>query len=290
MPLTLSSGQLRLREHVDDAAATVDPADMWGAPPALETLAALRARVLSDQVVTTDPRVGRDLAIPSIPATYVELQELLFPVTKVVEVVVAVEHLLCTKVTIYDPPEAVAGARKWHVTYGALTHLALGRAIEIGDECAPTILSGSSAITMGGGSNHRTLASFLWGEATLHHDRGLIKIVQDEPDMALWRACESLEIACPRDALRLGIYIPYNVESAKEARERIMALSTQAGCDEAFRSALIKRSQLVPQHGRGMVTLEELEGIASPRPARRLSQYPPPASRKRIRRPWRSNR
>jgi hypothetical protein len=78
-PAALSSGQLRLREHVIAAAAAIDPGDFWDDPPTVELLGALRARALADPVIIGDAKIGRDLAVPSVPATYVRIQKLRFP-------------------------------------------------------------------------------------------------------------------------------------------------------------------------------------------------------------------
>lgn len=265
--MELSCGQLRLRELVGEVASGLDPTSSWKEPPALEMLADLRRQALGEPVIVEDERTGRDMAIPAIPATYLALHELLYPARKVSSVTVNVEHLLCTKGTVYDPPSAVAGGRKWHVTYGALTHFALGRTMQIGDESAPTIFSGSSVIAMGGGSNHRTLASFLWGYARLEHDRGLITIIDDQLDPVLRRACEALEKACSRDVLRLGIYIPYDHDRAAELRQRVLELGGMAEHDARFARALEKRAQRPPpKAGRDMVKLEEVEQLALTKP------------------------
>jgi hypothetical protein len=267
--MILSPGQLRLRELVADAASHIDPQDDWRRdPPTFERLSALRTRILSDRLVIDDGRTGQELATPSVPATYVEMQELLFPCTRASEATVVAEHLLFHKPQLSDPPIAAAGGVKWFTTYGALTHLAHGRALQIGDESAPTIFSGSSVVSIGAGSNHRTLASYLWGNATLEHHRGRIKVIDDELDSPLWRACERLETACPRSTRRFGLTLDYDYErdNANDLRERIIALAEEAEHDEGFSRALLLRSQRRrPRRsvGTGFVPLHELEALTS---------------------------
>lgn len=174
------------------------PDGFWDDPPTIELLGALRARALSDQTITSDERIGRELALPSVPATYVRVQKLRYPSVQVPSARVAVEHLLFDGITLGDPPIAAAGGEKWSTTYGALVHFAYGRSINIGGEAAPSLLSGSSVVKVGDGSNHRTLASFLWGDTTLEHPSELV-IVEDRRDDELWLACEYLEVACSRE-------------------------------------------------------------------------------------------
>ena len=113
---------------------------------------------------------------------------MLFQTDRVSEVTVVAHHLLFAHIQIDDPSIAAAGGNKWTTTYGALTHFALEEQVYIGGESPPTILSGSSVIAVGAGSNHRTLASFLWGEARLRHHPGT-RVIDDELDCPLWRAC-----------------------------------------------------------------------------------------------------
>jgi len=132
--------------------------------------------------------------------------------------------------------------------------------VYIGGESPPTILSGSSVIAVGAGSNHRTLASFLWGEALLEHHPG-IKVIEDELDLPLWQACERLEAASPRDIRRFGIRLDLRGDGV-ENRQRIMALSEKAGHDERFTRALEARWMHSPsQWGTGTPSLRELEAL-----------------------------
>jgi hypothetical protein len=258
--MILSPGQIRLRELVTEAAADIDPAAWWEEPPTLPVLAALRERVLSDTTVTEDERTGVDLRAPSVPATYVEIQQMLFPAHRAPEVRVAADHLLFAHIDIHDPSIAAAGANKWSTTYGALTHFAHGRKLYIAVESPPTILSGSSVIAVGSGSNHRTLASFLWGEASFGHYAG-IKIVEDKLDLPLWRACERLEIFAPVNIRRFGIFLDWNA-GGTENRRRVMALSERVKHDQRLASALEARWKAPSgPSSSGTPTLRELEAL-----------------------------
>jgi hypothetical protein len=260
--MMLSPGQLRLQELVTDVAADIDLEAGWEDPPTLPVLTALRVRVLADTRVTKDDRTGQDLRVPSVPATYVQLQEMLFPMSRVSEVTVTARHLLFAHIDIDDPPIAAAGGNKWVTTYGALTHFARRRKVYIGAESPPTVLSGSSVIAVGAGSNHRTLASFLWGEASLKHDPG-IRVIQDVLDRSLWRACERLEAPSPPDIRRFGILLDLNADGAQN-RRRVMALSKRAEHEERFAGALDARWSNRPhQRGIGSPSLQELEHLGS---------------------------
>jgi hypothetical protein len=154
--------------------------------------------------------------------------------------------------------------------------LAHGRALQISDESAPTILQGSSVLHAGAGSNHRTLASFLWGDAPLEHDRNYIEIVKDELDSALWRACEQLENACPPETRRLGLSfeIDHKPEDLVELRQRLIDLGEQAERDEDFSCALCLRSyRRLPRDGLGIVSLAEIEALASTHRGRLARQW-----------------
>jgi hypothetical protein len=276
-PTTLSPGQCRLREYVTAAAANIDPNAFWDDPPTVKLLGALRARALADPVITGDPKIGRDLAVPSVPATYVQVQKLRFPGVRVPSVRVAVEHLLFDGLDLGDSPIAVAGATKWSTTYGALIHFAHGRAVKIGGEAAPSLLRGSSVIAVGTGSNHRTLASFLWGDATLEHPSELM-VIEDERDGELWRACEHLEVACSRDLRRSGLLLPD--DDGAEIRARLAALGEIAARDTRFRAALEARSRRPPPHP-GLLdipTLDELEMLAASHAPTPNHPAQPPAS------------
>jgi hypothetical protein len=266
--MILSPGQLRLRELVADAASRIDPRDRWHAPPTLELLSALRTRVLGDPLVVGDVRTGRDLATPSVPATYVAMQERLFPYTRASEARVTAEHLLFHHPDIGDPPMAAAGGVKWSTTYGALTHLAHGYHLKSVIETGPTILSGSSVIIVGSGSNHRTLASYLWGDAILEYPREGIRVIDDVLDRPLWRACERLETACSRPIRRFGISFYDYKRDADELHTRIISLAEKAKYDEGFSRALLLRSQRrQARRNQNLESpfLEELEALATTR-------------------------
>jgi hypothetical protein len=62
-----------------------------------------------------------------------------------------------------EPALAAGGGVKWTTTFGALTYYALGLDVGSGGEAAPTMLTGSSIVSTGGGSSHRTLAAFPMG-------------------------------------------------------------------------------------------------------------------------------
>jgi hypothetical protein len=244
---------------VENAAARIDPAVDWLDPPALEALEALRARALSDRVVTDDARTGRDLRTPSVPATYVEIQRQAYPPVRVSEVKVSVDHLLFSALDVGEPPIAAAGGPKWASAYGALTHLAHGKRLDISIESPPTILSGSSVVAVGAGSNHRTLATFLWRDATLEHRTG-IYVIKDVVDHALWHACGLIETACPPDLLRLGILLPHH---EPDMRARVLALGARAETDDRFADALRARSRRRPSTRLlDIPEFDELEALA----------------------------
>jgi hypothetical protein len=254
-----SSGQVHLRDLVTGAATDIDLKAHWEDPPILPILASLRKRALAEGAVTNDDGTGRDLRLPSVPATYVYLQEMLFPTTLVSKVTVTARHLLFAHIDINDPSIAAAGGNKWVTTYGALTHFARGQNLYIGAESPPTILSGSSVIATGAGSNHRTLASYLWGDARLEHHPG-IKVIEDEPNLPLWQACERLERASPRDIRRFGIFLDWHANGI-ENRHRIMALNERAQDDERFAKALDARWNHPPSRWALTPSLQELEAL-----------------------------
>jgi hypothetical protein len=244
----ITPGQHALRDYVESTAARIDPAVDWPDPPVLEALEALRARALSHRVIAEDACTGRDLRTPSVPATYVELQRQAYPPVRVPEVEVSVDHLLFSALDVGEPPIAAAGGPKWTSTYGALTSLARGKGLDITAEAPPTILSGSSVIavwagSIGAGSNHRTLATFLWRDATLEHRDG-IYVSKDVVDPDLWRACEQIETACPPRLLRLGVLLPH--DEPAETRARVIALGARAETDDQLAHALQARSRRRP--------------------------------------------
>lgn len=161
--------------------------------------------------------------------------------------------------------------QKWATTYGALTHLAHGKSLNISTEAPPTILSGSSVIATGAGSNHRTLATFLWGHAMLEHTAG-VRLSDDAVDRDLWRACELIENACPLEIRRLGVLLPR--DKPADIRARILALGDRAATNEQYADALRARSRRPPpRHLLDIPDLYELETLAQePRRFRRRSR------------------
>jgi hypothetical protein len=255
----LTPGQQALRRYAENAAARIDPAVDWSDPPVAEALEALRTRALSEPLIVDDPRTGRDLRAPSVPATYVELQRQAYPPVQVPEVKVSADHLLFGALDVGEPPIAAAGGPKWNSTYGALTRLAHGKSLDITFESPPTIFKGSSVVAVGAGSNHRTLATFLWRDATLEHRTG-IRVSDDVVDHDLWHACELIETACPSDLLRLGVLLPY--DEATDVRARVIALGARAATDGQFADALRARSRRhPPPHLLDIPKLHELEAL-----------------------------
>jgi hypothetical protein len=172
-----------------------------------------------------------------------------------------VPHLLFSSLDVGEPPIAAAGGPKWSSTYGALTRLAHGKGLNITAESPPTILSGSSVVAVGAGSNHRTLATFLWRDATLEHGTGIF-VSSDVVDHDLWHACKLIETACPPRLLRLGVLLPYDDEPSN-IRARIMALGAKAETNDRFADALRARSRRrPPTRLLDLPDLDELETLA----------------------------
>ena len=216
-PMT-SPGQVRLRELLVDAAAGVDPTVNWDKQrlPLLE----IRAAVMSDPAITTDAITGQNLRLPAASPTYAAVQQAEIQGEAHPEWTIDADAVLYSTAYYYDPmlqepppacaggddplvrgsPLACAGGAKALSTFGALTWLALGRALPTEHCPRPTLLTGSRIVLCDGAGVHRSLACFLWGAAPIG---GRVTVIDDTPDDELHAACRLVESRLPEPGLGL---------------------------------------------------------------------------------------
>lgn len=213
-----SPGQARLRELLVDAAAGVDPTVNWDKQRLL--LLEIRAAVMSDPAITTDAITGQNLRLPAASPTYAAVQQAEIHGEAHPEWTIDADAVLYSTAYYYDPmlqepppacaggddplvrgsPLACAGGAKALSTFGALTWLALGRALPTEHCPRPTLLTGSRIVLCDGAGVHRSLACFLWGAAPIG---GRVTVIDDTPDDELHTACRLVESRLPEPGLGL---------------------------------------------------------------------------------------
>ncbi len=243
--MSLSPGQQLLRKIAVEYASRINPQELWDSDTNSEVLTHFRNRVMSERAVLEDDVTGQRLLRPAVPATYIDVQRMRYLSSLHQSVIVKADYLVFRNAGIDLDMKAASGGAKWKTTYGALTNLALGKVVSCADEAPPTLYKGSHVIAVGSGSNHRTLACFLWGDATIESDGRDINVVDDVLDTDLWKACETIEHNCVDDTEIPRIYLKYIDPGVKaraygeEVRCRIIELACLVNSNNNVSNALV---------------------------------------------------